>query len=86
MVIIDKMVVMDTMVAERDVSPPNFSENIVVAAATGEEAAIVHATKISPVIPQSQSPKIIKAGNTISLNTIDTYADNPFILKLASAK
>ena len=52
-VIIESNVVRETPVAESAVSAPNFSENIVVAAANGAAAAIVHAVSTTPVIPKA---------------------------------
>lgn len=85
-VIIARIVDTDTMVAESSVSPPNFSANIVVAAATGEDAAITQAVTIGPVIPKSRRPRSKIIGDTICLNSRVTKGAMPFILKLALAR
>ena len=63
-VIIESNVVKDTIVAESGVSPSNFSENIVVFAAVGADAAIMQAVRTTPLTSSIQSAKSkIKNGN-----------------------
>lgn len=82
----DNNVVNDTVVADRPVSASNFSENMVVAAATGADTAMTQATITVPVMEQAYKPKIIKSGDTISRNTMDIQAEVPLTLKLALAR
>lgn len=85
-VIIASSVDTDTIVAESSVAPSNFSENIVVAAATGEDAAITQAVTIGPVMPHAQSPSSIITGDTICLKIKVIYGENPFSLRFAFAR
>jgi len=77
-VIIEIMVVIDTRAAERVVSPSKFSQNIVVVAATGADAAIVHAIAMSPFTPNISIIAIIISGDTMSLRITETYDAKPF--------
>ena len=65
------IVLKDTILTEREVSPPNFEENIVVMAAVGAEAEMVIATKTSPLIPQTYIPNNVARGKIKSFKTID---------------
>ena len=85
-VIIARIVDTDTIVAESGVSPSNFSANIVVAAATGDDAQITQAVTIGPVIPHALSPRSISAGDIICLKIKVTKGEAPFIFKLEFAR
>ena len=63
-------VLIDTKFAERGVLPPNFSANIVVAAATGADAEIASEINKSPLSPKRYIINIISAGNIISLKSV----------------
>ena len=81
--IIEIIVLKDTILTEREVSPPNFEENIVVMAAVGAEAEMVIATKTSPLIPQTYIPNNVARGKIKSFKTIETTA---FKFLIASKK
>ena len=85
-VITDKSVVRDTIVAESGVSAPNFSENIVVFAAEGADAAITHDISTTPLIPRIYSPQSKVIGKITSLSATERYADSPFIYSFAPAR
>lgn len=65
--IMDNTVLRETKFTEREVSAPNFEENIVVIAAAGAEQEISKDTSISPLTPQIYIPARAIAGNKISL-------------------
>ena len=69
-VIIEISVETETIDAERGVSCPNLSENIVVTAAIGDAAEITREIIIVPEIPNAKAPKSIIRGKIISFKII----------------
>lgn len=69
-VISDKTVLKDTKVTEREVSCPNFAENIVVIAATGAQQDITEDTSITPRIEQRYIIPSAISGRITNLNAI----------------
>lgn len=72
--IIEMMVLKDTILTESEVSPPNFEENIVVMAAAGAETEMVIATKTSPLTPQKYIPNNVTRGKINSFKAIENTA------------
>ena len=69
-VIIEIKVLTETKFAEVSVSASYFAENIVVAAATGEQMEITEETSIISLTPQTQRIRRAIRGRTTSLNAI----------------
>ena len=63
----DSIVLSETVLTDKGVSPPYLEANIVVIAAVGAAAQIVHATNTSPLIPQRYIPNKTKDGNKSNL-------------------
>ena len=72
--IMEIIVLKDTILTESEVSPPNFEENIVVMAAVGAEAEMVIATKTSPLTPQKYIPNNVTSGKINSFKAIEKRA------------
>lgn len=69
-VIIETRVLTDTKFAEASVSAPNLAENIVVAAAIGEQIEIAEDISIVPVTLQIRRIPTAAKGSIMSLSTI----------------